>query len=159
MSGIVKENLLTLLGSFPENISLNPVILESTDCGSYIREKVEYSAGIDDRVRAYVLIPKNRSGSTPAVFCHHQHAGNFKLGKSEVVGLTGDPDQVYAKELAERGYIAFAPDAIAFEELTTLSAEISWSHNVALLSKCADLLEREFYMRMSKKNLGVIVFY
>lgn len=38
------------------------------------------------------------------------------------------------------------------EKLTTLSTEISWSHNVAILSKCEDLLEREFYMRMSKKN-------
>lgn len=38
------------------------------------------------------------------------------------------------------------------EKLTTLSAEISWSHNVAILSKCADILEREFYMRMSKRN-------
>lgn len=38
------------------------------------------------------------------------------------------------------------------EKLTTLSAEISWSHNVAILSKCEGLLEREFYMRMSKKN-------
>jgi predicted nuclease of restriction endonuclease-like (RecB) superfamily len=38
------------------------------------------------------------------------------------------------------------------EKLQTLSAEISWSHNVAILSKCESLLEREFYMRMSKKN-------
>ena len=38
------------------------------------------------------------------------------------------------------------------KKLTTLSAEISWSHNVALLSKCQDSLQREFYMRMSKKN-------
>lgn len=38
------------------------------------------------------------------------------------------------------------------EKLTTLSAEISWSHNVAILSKCQDLLEKEFYMRMSKRN-------
>lgn len=38
------------------------------------------------------------------------------------------------------------------EKLQTLSAEISWSHNVAILSKCNDHLEREFYMRMSKRN-------
>ncbi len=37
-------------------------------------------------------------------------------------------------------------------KLQTLSAEISWSHNVAILTKCQDLLEREFYMRMSKRN-------
>jgi predicted nuclease of restriction endonuclease-like (RecB) superfamily len=38
------------------------------------------------------------------------------------------------------------------EKLQTLSAQISWSHNVALLSKCKDPLEREFYMKMSRKN-------
>lgn len=38
------------------------------------------------------------------------------------------------------------------EKLQTLSAQISWSHNVAILSKCDDLLEKEFYMRMSKRN-------
>lgn len=38
------------------------------------------------------------------------------------------------------------------EKLQTLSAQISWSHNVALISKCKDLLEREFYMKMSIRN-------
>ena len=38
------------------------------------------------------------------------------------------------------------------EKLTTLSTEISWSHNIAILSKCSSPLEREFYMRMSKKH-------
>lgn len=38
------------------------------------------------------------------------------------------------------------------EKLTTLSSEISWSHNVAILAKCKDLLEKEFYIRMSKRN-------
>lgn len=38
------------------------------------------------------------------------------------------------------------------EKLQTLSAQISWSHNVAILSKCKDLLKKEFYMKMSKRN-------
>lgn len=38
------------------------------------------------------------------------------------------------------------------EKLQTMSAEISWSHNVAILSKCQDRQEREFYIRMSKRN-------
>ncbi|MFD2796438.1 dienelactone hydrolase family protein [Promicromonospora vindobonensis] len=52
----------------------------------------------------------------PVVFCHHQHAGQFDLGKSEVCGLRGDPDQVYAVELAQRGFVTIAPDAIGFED-------------------------------------------
>ncbi|BEL06507.1 hypothetical protein Q0Z83_046980 [Actinoplanes sichuanensis] len=50
------------------------------------------------------------------MFCHHQHASRFDLGKSEVVGLAGDPDQAYAHELAERGFVTIAPDAVGFEE-------------------------------------------
>jgi dienelactone hydrolase len=86
------------------------------DCGNYVREKVEYYTEREEVVRAYACIPKRKKSKFAAIFCHHQHDSNFELGKSEVVGLAGDPDQNYAAELAERGYITFAPDAIAFEE-------------------------------------------
>ena len=36
-------------------------------------------------------------------------------------------------------------------KLQPLVAEISWSHNVILMEKCKDLLEREFYVRMTRK--------
>ena len=36
--------------------------------------------------------------------------------------------------------------------LQELSAKISWSHNLTLLVKCQDNLEREFYMRMASKH-------
>ena len=38
-------------------------------------------------------------------------------------------------------YIEYKDD----EKLQTLSGEIGWSHNVAILPKCKDSLEREFY--------------
>lgn len=37
-------------------------------------------------------------------------------------------------------------------KLPALLAEISWTHHIYILEKCKDSLEREFYMRMSKKN-------
>ncbi|HUG84834.1 MAG TPA: DUF3626 domain-containing protein [Euzebya sp.] len=40
----------------------------------------------------------------------------MQLGKSEVVGLAGDADQAYARELAEQGFLTITPDAIGFEE-------------------------------------------
>jgi len=46
----------------------------------------------------------------------------------------------------------FYTSFIDSEKLQTLSAQISWSHNVAILSKCKDPLEKEFYMKMSKRN-------
>ena len=40
----------------------------------------------------------------------------------------------------------------ASEILSTLSREISWSHNTVIMSRCKNMEEREFYMRMSTKE-------
>ena len=37
------------------------------------------------------------------------------------------------------------------EKLQPLVGEISWTHNILIMSKCKDDLEREFYIRMTKK--------
>ncbi len=37
------------------------------------------------------------------------------------------------------------------ERLQPLVGEIAWSHNLAIMSKCKDPLEREFYIRMTRK--------
>lgn len=37
-------------------------------------------------------------------------------------------------------------------KLPALLAEISWTHHIYILEKCKDPLEREFYIRMSKRN-------
>ena len=113
---MTKDTLLRLIGPLPSRVPLRATVLETLDCGSYAREKVQYDTEPGDRVPAYLLIPRVRSAPAPVVVCHHQHAARFELGKSEVVGLAGDPDQGYGPELARRGYIVFAPDAIAFEE-------------------------------------------
>ena len=107
---------MKLLGPFPTRVPLEARLLEVVDCGSYLREKVTYRTELNERISAYVCVPKHRSPKTPAVYCHHQHNFDFTLGKSEVAGIAGDPDQAYAAELAQRGFITFAPDAIAFEE-------------------------------------------
>jgi len=39
----------------------------------------------------------------------------------------------------------------ASEKLAPLVREISWSHNLVVLERCKDPLEREFYIRMTKK--------
>ncbi|NJK74420.1 MAG: DUF1016 domain-containing protein [Richelia sp. CSU_2_1] len=39
----------------------------------------------------------------------------------------------------------------ANEKLTPLVAEIGWTHNIVILEKCKDDLEREFYIRMTRK--------
>ena len=111
-----RTSLAKLVGPSPPHCPLNPAVLGDVDCGSHVRQTVEYAVEEGERVKSLVLLPKNSSGTLPAVIAHHQHAGQFDLGKSEVVGLAGDPDQAYGAELAERGYVVIAPDALAFEE-------------------------------------------
>lgn len=38
------------------------------------------------------------------------------------------------------------------QKLQPLVAEISWSHNLLIMEKCKDDLEREFYIRMTRKH-------
>ncbi|BAU13600.1 hypothetical protein LEP3755_41400 [Leptolyngbya sp. NIES-3755] len=90
--------------------------IEEVDCGTFVRRKVSYSAEAEETISAFLCIPKVARFPLPAIYCFHQHANNWLLGKSEVVGLTDSPDQAYAKELAEQGYVTLAPDAICFEE-------------------------------------------
>ena len=37
------------------------------------------------------------------------------------------------------------------EILQPLVGDISWSHNLVIMSRCKDPLEREFYLRMTRK--------
>ncbi len=111
-----RPGLMKLLGPFPGRCPLDAVVLETSDCGLYWRETIEYGVEADERIRSFLLLPKQIDRPAPAIFAHHQHNHEFHLGKSEVVGLAGDPDQAYAAELAQRGYVVIAPDALAFEE-------------------------------------------
>lgn len=139
-----RDTLLRLIGPLPEKVPLDSKTIESEDCGSYRREKVEYSVEPGERISAYLLIPNGGPSARPAIFCHHQHAGNYRLGKREVVGLAGDPDQAYARELAERGFVTFAPDAICFEERNRgdYSWQAAWFELVSRLSSGQTLLAK-----------------
>lgn len=46
---------------------------------------------------------------------------------------------------------AFFEAYTGLEKLAPLVREISWSHNLAILERCKDPLEREFYIRMARK--------
>ncbi len=111
-----RTTFLDLLGDLPLTCEPLVEIISEEECEGFIRQKISYQTEDTERISAYLCIPDKAKQETPAIFCHHQHAGNFQLGKSEVVGLKGDPTQAYAMELTQRGYITISPDAIGFEE-------------------------------------------
>jgi len=111
-----KRQLMRLLGGFPQREPLAPRVLRRKEEPDRIAEWVEYESEPGDVVPAILLIPRRRTPPLPAVICHHQHAGQYDLGKSEVVGWAGNPQQAYAAELCARGYVTLAPDTVGFED-------------------------------------------
>ena len=81
----------------------------------YRRILISYAGDEGEPIPAYLLLPHG-AGPFAAVLVHHQHAGQRHLGKSEVVGLVGDPVQAFGPALASRGIAVLAPDSICFED-------------------------------------------
>ncbi|MCL2672658.1 MAG: prolyl oligopeptidase family serine peptidase [Clostridiales bacterium] len=88
-------------------------ITEESRQDGYTRQRIEYAYD-GDTIPAFLLIPDG-PGPHPAVLVHHQHNGERHLGKSEVVGLTGNPLQAFGPALARRGFVVLAPDSVCFE--------------------------------------------
>ncbi len=111
-----RRQLTRLLGGFPSREPLNAQVVRRKEEPDRIVEWITYESEPGETVPAIMLIPRHRTPPLPAVLCHHQHAGQYDLGKSEVVGWAGNPQQAYAAELCARGYITLAPDVVGFEE-------------------------------------------
>jgi dienelactone hydrolase len=88
-------------------------IIETIECDQYIRNKLHYYVGGEEEVRAYLLVPRELIGRSPAILAMHQMND---YGKDEVVGLYGNKDYAYGHELAERGYVVLAPDYLSMGE-------------------------------------------
>lgn len=89
-------------------------ILSSTEEKGYTRQLIEYPSS-GDPVPAFLLLPEVREHN-PAILINHQHNREHHLGKSEVCGLAGNPLQAFGPELARRGFVVLAPDALCFED-------------------------------------------
>ncbi|MBS1809679.1 MAG: alpha/beta fold hydrolase [Acidobacteria bacterium] len=108
-----REQILTgmqlVMGQLPEPKKLSNEIttLSSVETSAFTQTKIKYIAEPGDLVDAYLLVPKALKRKAPAMLCLHQ---TIKIGKGEPVGLGGNPNLHYAKELAERGYVCIVPD-------------------------------------------------
>ncbi len=103
-------NMLRVMGALPTRDAPPPLdmeVLESEETPRYVRKKILLTAETDDRLPAYLLIPKDLTGRTAGILCLHQ---TVAVGKAETVGLGVTTNRQYAMELAERGYVTLAPD-------------------------------------------------
>jgi dienelactone hydrolase len=89
-------------------------ILETEKFENFERQLIAYQGSDRDEIKAYLFLPLGKISG--AILVHHQHNGERHLGKSEVSGIEGDPNQFFCPELSNRGIIALAPDSICFED-------------------------------------------
>lgn len=144
----LRLTLQQLIGTFP-SYNADPVkLLETVDCGTYIRQRIELSTSPESRFAAYLLIPKHLSIPAPAVIAIHGHG----YGSREIVGLLPDGEvdegspgihQHYALQLVKRGLITIAPDVIGFGE-RRLAEDLAKDNNIA--NSCASLASRMLLM-------------
>jgi len=81
---------------------------------------------------------------------------NEKWGDSVIEGLAHDLQMEFPgiKGFSKRNLWNMRDFYLSYEQnekMQTVSAQISWSHNIAILDKSKNALEREFYIRMSYK--------
>jgi dienelactone hydrolase len=123
-----REKVFELLLYRPEKVDPRPEVVERTDQGDHVREKVLFSTSPHFRVPAYVLLPKGLKRPAPAVVDLHSHGGLFLFGKEKVLDLgTNHPAIVEyhrrnyhgrptATALVRRGYVVIVIDAFYFGE-------------------------------------------
>jgi Glucuronyl esterase, fungi len=107
----ILANMQLVMGPLPDASKKVPLDLKvegEETLDKVIRKKITFAVEKDDRVTAYLLIPKKLAHpKSPAMLCLHQ---TTRIGKGEPAGVGGLPNLRYALELAERGYVTLAPD-------------------------------------------------
>src|SRR5262249_4464735 len=120
------------------------------------RKKITFAVEKEDRLSAYLFIPKDAKGRVGALLC--PHPTHVMLGKGVPAGLSDKPNRAYALELAERGYVTLAPDypgsgaykidayAHGYQSATMKGI---WNH-----MRCVDLLQS--LPEVDSERIGVI---
>jgi acetyl esterase/lipase len=110
----IVRGMETVMGKLPGDAKRCPLdikIEEEVDAGTHVRRLITYSSEPGGRVPAYLLIPKDvlaGKKKAPAVLC--LHGTNNVIGHGVIVGLGDAKNRGYALELAQRGYVTFAPN-------------------------------------------------
>lgn len=110
-AGVVREFLGVLAPS--DDVTVD--IVEVAQVDGCCRMRLQITCTDGDVMPAFLLLPDGVRNA-PGVVVFHQHAAQWHLGKSEVCGLAGDPNQAFGPALARAGLVVLAPDAVGFED-------------------------------------------
>ena len=113
--GVDRTALRRLLQLAEAPITVSATLGERVTSDDHERLGLTLSTADGDAIPALLFLP-SRAGPHPAVVVHHQHNGEWHLGKSEVAGLAGDPFQAFGTALAKRGVAVLSADVLTFED-------------------------------------------
>ena len=115
----------------PSTASFHPVVIAEQERDGYIARKIVFNITAESRVLGYLLVPKGK-GPFPAVLLFHDHGARFDIGKEKVIEPFGEsPERMKSAqewvqklyggkfigdELAKRGYVCFATDAVNWSD-------------------------------------------
>ena len=122
----------------PDNTPFMPQLVSETDRGDYVVRRIAFNLSADVRASALLLVPKGQ-GRFPAALMLHDHGSKFDIGKEKAIEPADDPVRAASArawagkyfsgrfpgdELARRGYVVLAVDALGFGERGSMSAEM-----------------------------------
>lgn len=107
------ESVMGPLPGAAKRVPLEVKVERETDCGSYVRREITYTAEPGARVPAFLLLPKDvlEGKATRRGVLALMPTNNID-GHRAVVGLQGPnakPGRSYGEELARRGFVVIAP--------------------------------------------------
>lgn len=123
-----REKVWESFGYRPRKVPLNPEVVDRSDLGDVVREKVMFSTSEHFRIPAYVHVPKNLKTPAPGIVDLHSHGGVFLFGKEKVIDFGRNHPMMTeyhrrnyggrptTTELARRGYVVVTTDAFYFGE-------------------------------------------
>lgn len=143
-----RARLIDRLGGLPSSRApLNAEVLETKDCGSYVREKIAFDTRRNLSALGYLLVPKGASRPLPAVVCFSGHGRGLAdiLGPLDDAGTRPARTATYAREYAlqcvERGYVTFAVEQLGFGTRRDAAARAAGAgENSCRPAACAALL-------------------
>jgi len=115
-----RSELYALLGDLPpRNRPISARTVSTEERPKYVLEKLVLDLNGIEAVPAYFVKPKRPSGKMPAILFNHWHAGEYKLGKDELLRPKPSDVPAYADDLASQGYCVLCLDMWCFGERAT----------------------------------------
>jgi dienelactone hydrolase len=122
----------------PDSTAFRDQVLDEDDRGTYFARKVAFNLTADSRVVGLLLVPKG-DGPFPAAVLYHDHGSTFDIGKEKLIETWDDDARLQSSrqstgkyfsgrypgdELARRGYVVLATDALGWGDRGGMTYEM-----------------------------------